>query len=208
MDSRITDEHLKRDALFAQLKERPLNEQRRPGDRRLATILALAGADEREFAAKHLKRRWTIAVLAVLAVALLAAGLGYADEAPGGFADRRQAKAMGLRAGALHIPIGRTPEEAVEKFRRFHTMRVVHREAVDGGVLLFIKRDMQQSGTELQVEFVRRTWLGWKWGMGGGYGIGYGEPGGERRSKAAELYDHARQISGRVRSLSAGCRGR
>ncbi|MFD2330283.1 hypothetical protein ACFSR7_13620 [Cohnella sp. GCM10020058] len=175
MGSRITDESLRQDALFARLRETPLTERRRPGERVVADILASAG--QRGSAAKHFRRRWAIGVIAALAVMLLAAGLGYAYEAPGGFADRRLSKAMGLNGSTLLIPIGWTPEEAVEKFRRFDTMRVVHREAVDGGVLLFIKRNMQPNGTELQVEFVRRTWLGWKWGMGGGYGIGYGEPG-------------------------------
>ncbi|MFC3799472.1 hypothetical protein [Cohnella sp. GCM10012308] len=175
MGSRITDENLRRDSLFDRLRETPITERRRVGERRLADILANAG--QREVAAKHLRRRWAIGVVAALAVMILAAGIGYFYEAPGGFADRRLSKAMGLNGSTLHIPIGRTPEEAVEKFRRFDTMRVVHREAVDGGVLLFIKRNIQPNGTELQVEFVRRTWLGWKWGMGGGYGIGYGEPG-------------------------------
>ncbi|WP_217595266.1 hypothetical protein [Cohnella sp. GbtcB17] len=133
---------------------------------------------ERESAVKHWRRRWAIGIVAAIGVLLLlAAGLGYAYEGPGGYADRRLSKAMGLNGSVLHIPIGRTPEEAVEKFRRFDTMQVVHREAVDGGVLLFIKRNLQQNGTELQVEFVRHTWLGWKWAMGAGYGIGYGESG-------------------------------
>lgn len=175
MGSRITDEDLRQDALFARLRERPLSERRRLDDRKAAAILAAAG--DLQPAAKHAKRRWAIGAFATLAAALLLAGFGYAWEAPGGFADRRLSSAMGLDAGALHIPIGRTPEEAVQKFRHFDPMRVVHREAVDGGMLLFIKRNKMENGTELQVEFVRRTWLGWKWGMGNGYGISYGEPG-------------------------------
>ena len=51
-------------------------------------------------------------------------------------------------------------------------MQVIHREPVKGGVLLFIKRFYQQEGSDLQVEYVRKTWLGWKWVWGGGFGIG------------------------------------
>ncbi len=176
MDGRRTDNERRQDALFARLREPPLRERRRPDDRRLVSILTRVS--ERESAVKHWRRRWAIGIVAAIGVLLLlAAGLGYAYEGPGGYADRRLSKAMGLNGSVLHIPIGRTPEEAVEKFRRFDTMQVVHREAVDGGVLLFIKRNLQQNGTELQVEFVRHTWLGWKWAMGAGYGIGYGESG-------------------------------
>ncbi|MDI4648624.1 hypothetical protein [Cohnella hashimotonis] len=61
--------------------------------------------------------------------------------------------------------------------RSFLTKGDIVKILVDGGALLFFKRNRQYNGTELQVEFVRRTWLGWKWGMGGGCSIGYGEPG-------------------------------
>lgn len=107
--------------------------------------------------------------VAVVWLALIAA-LAYAYETPGGIADWRYSRAAGL-SGTVHIPIGSTPEDAVMKFRDITSMKVVHKEAIDGGVLLFIKRFYEKDGTDLQIEYVRKTWLGWKWVMGGGYGI-------------------------------------
>jgi hypothetical protein len=73
--------------------------------------------------------------------------------------------------GTIRTPLGKTPEDAIQQFRRFPSMQVIHREPVEGGILLFIKRFYQQDGNDLQVEYVRKTWLGWKWAWGGGFGI-------------------------------------
>ncbi|MCA0757174.1 DUF4871 domain-containing protein [Paenibacillus sp. N4] len=73
----------------------------------------------------------------------------------------------------LKIPLGRTPEEAVEKFRGGQMGRVIHRESVDGGMLLFYKKENELKTSGLQLEFVRKSWFGWKWGMGGGYSISF-----------------------------------
>jgi hypothetical protein len=108
-----------------------------------------------------------------MACIILIIALAGVYEMPGGLADRRISRAAGLE-GTLRIPIGRTPEEAVQKFRQFPFMQIIHQEPVDGGALLFIKRYYQKEGTDLQVEYVRKMWLGWKWAMGGGYGIGGG----------------------------------
>ncbi|MEC0257723.1 hypothetical protein [Paenibacillus lautus] len=35
-----------------------------------------------------------------------------------------------------------------------------------------MKRPYQAGSHHLQVEYVRKTWIGWKWVWGGGYGIG------------------------------------
>ncbi|MEK0312378.1 hypothetical protein [Cohnella sp. 56] len=178
MDGRTTDNELLhnplQDPLLAQLRQRPFAAGRMPSERQLAFIAAGAHEARRHIARKRrIRFAWTGAVLALV---MLLIGLAYAYEAPGGIADRHQAHAMGL-TGTIRIPLGRTPEEAVEKFRNFGYMRVVHREAVDGGMLLFVKRDLKQDSTDLQIEFVRHTWLGWKWGMGGGYYIGHSTPG-------------------------------
>lgn len=93
------------------------------------------------------------------------------NDIPGGFADWRMSRGLGINE-TLRIPLGKTPEEAIQKFRHFPSMQVIHREPIEGGMLLFIKRFYQQDGSDLQVEYVRKTWLGWKWGWGGGYGIG------------------------------------
>lgn len=178
MDGRTTDNELLQnplqDPLLAQLRERPFTAGRMPTERQLALIAAGAHGARRQLA--HKRRIWFAWTGAVLALAMLLIGLACAYEAPGGIADRRQAHAMGL-TGTIRIPLGRTPEEAVEKFRNFGYMRVVHREAVDGGMLLFVKRDLKEDSTDLQIEFVRHTWLGWKWVMGGGYYIGHSSPG-------------------------------
>ncbi len=114
--------------------------------------------------------RWSGAVL--ICLVLFVASV-YAYEVPGGIADWRFSRVTGL-SGTLSIPTGRTPEEAVQKFRNT-SMQVIHRESIDGGVLLFLKRYEQKEGsTNLQIEFVRKTWLGWKWVMGGGYGLSSG----------------------------------
>lgn len=106
---------------------------------------------------------------AAIACLILLVVLVYVYDVPGGIADWRYSRAIGY-ASTLRIPIGKTPEDAVQKFRD-NSFHVVHRESIDGGVLLFLKRDEQNESTNLQLEYVRKTWLGWKWAMGGGYSI-------------------------------------
>ncbi|WP_150275120.1 hypothetical protein [Paenibacillus tepidiphilus] len=112
---------------------------------------------------------WSFA--GVIAAAALLYGLAYVNDMPGGLLDRRMSRALGQEV-TLRIPLARTPEEALQKFRNFTTMQIVHEEPVKGGKLLFIKRFYESEGDDLQVEYVRRTWLGWKWAWGGGYSIG------------------------------------
>lgn len=95
----------------------------------------------------------------------------FVNDTLGGLWDWRMSHAMGLN-GTNRIPLGKTPEDAIQQFCHFPSMQVIHREPVEGGLLLFIKRFYQQDGNDLQVEYVRKTWLGWKWAWGGGYGIG------------------------------------
>ncbi|MCZ8515788.1 hypothetical protein O9H85_25925 [Paenibacillus filicis] len=108
---------------------------------------------------------------AIIIGMVLLFAISMADELPGGFADWRMSHAIGLNE-TIRIPLGRTPDEAVQKFRHFPFMQVIHREPLEGGVLLFIKRFTGQEGSDLQVEYVRKAWFGWKWVWGGGYGIG------------------------------------
>jgi hypothetical protein len=128
------------------------------------------------------KRFVWIGAGSVLTFIVLIIMLAVANDLPGGFADWRMSHAMGLD-GTLRIPLGKTPDEAVQKFRHFPSMQVIHREPVEGGVLLFIKRFYQHDSTDLQVEYVRKSWIGWKWVMGGGFGIG-----GSKVNKSAVTY--------------------
>ncbi|MCZ8517051.1 hypothetical protein O9H85_32800 [Paenibacillus filicis] len=116
------------------------------------------------------KRLVWITTGVIFAFAILYA-LAFVNDTPGGLSDWRMSHAMGLN-GTIRIPLGKTPEDAIRKFRHFPSMQVIHQEPVEGGLLLFIKRFYEQDGNDLQVEYVRKTWLGWKWAWGGGYGIG------------------------------------
>jgi hypothetical protein len=131
---------------------------------------------------KKQKRIARITIGFLFASAVLLYALVYVNDTPGGISDWRMSRAMGLN-GTIHIPLGKTPEDAIQQFRRFPSMQVIHREPVEGGILLFIKRFSQQDGSDLQVEYARKTWLGWKWAWGGGYGIG-----GSPQAKSALNY--------------------
>lgn len=117
------------------------------------------------------KRLFWIGAGVIIISFLLAAAYTMIKDLPGGFADQKFAHKTGLE-GTIRIPLGKTPEDAVLKFRDFKTMQVIHKESVKEGMLLFIKRFNKEEGTDLQLEFVRKTWLGWKWGWGGGFSIG------------------------------------
>lgn len=187
MDSREVDELSEWEGMLERLRERPLEGSRPPDAGRLAAILAAAKEGERVVTRKR-RRRWLVWSGTCLALALLiVVGGAYVYEAPGGIADRAQSRAMGLD-GTMHIPLGRTPEEAVRKFRSDgYDARVVHQVSTDGGALLFIKRAMETNTSGLQLEYARHTWLGWKWVTGGGYSIGYGA-GDTGREKALLSY--------------------
>lgn len=116
-----------------------------------------------------------IGIRAFLACIILVVALTVANYLPVGLADLRMSHAMGVN-GTLLIPLGKTPVKAVQKVRHFPTLQIIHQEPVEGGVLLFIKRFYQKEGNEIQIEYVRKTWLGWKWVWGGGYAIGGSTP--------------------------------
>ncbi|MFD0670055.1 hypothetical protein [Cohnella sp. GCM10027633] len=132
-----------------------------------------------KFVLPRKRRRTFIWSLTLLTGLLLVFGFMYAYEVPGGIADWRYARAIGL-SGTLRIPIGKTPEEAVQRFRGGLEKRVIRQESIEGGKLLFLKQYNQKpENTDLQIEYVRKTWLGgWKWAMGGGYGYSL-RPGSE-----------------------------
>lgn len=118
-------------------------------------------------------KRSRMMIFTILAVILLSAAIFYAAifviERPGGIADRRLSEAVGMNDDFLKIPIGKTPEAAVEQFRGGSSSPyVIHQEPVDEGMLLF-KTSTRQESTNLQVEYVRKTRLGWKWVWGGGF---------------------------------------
>jgi hypothetical protein len=100
----------------------------------------------------------------------------YIKEKPGGLADRTLSKAMGLDE-TMSIPIGSTPEDAVQQFRESTSnTRLVHQEPVDDGMILFTQRKNSEAASNLQLEYVRKNSFGWKWVWGGGYGIGDIDP--------------------------------
>lgn len=111
--------------------------------------------------------KWGCIILACL---VLFVGMVYVYDRPGGIADWRYSRAAGY-PGTIRIPVGDTPEQAVMKFRNMPAYQIIHREAIDGGALVFTKRNDQKDGTDLGIEFVRQTWLGWKWVYGGSYGL-------------------------------------
>lgn len=118
---------------------------------------------------KH-KRIIGITALLMLLSTVLFYAIIYMMERPGGLSDRRMSRALGQKV-TLHIPLGKTPDKAVERFRGPSSMEVIHREPVKGGNLLFMRRYNQTDSSNLQVEYVRKTWIGWKWVWGGGYGF-------------------------------------
>lgn len=118
------------------------------------------------------KKKWVWRTAgAVIAVAIALTGWAYLYDMPGGIADWRYSKAAGY-SQTIKIPVGQTPEEAVQKFRRHEKRPVLQRETADGGMLLFYKMPGEEERVNLQFEHVRKTWLGgWKWVMGAGYGL-------------------------------------
>jgi hypothetical protein len=128
------------------------------------------------------KRKGNILKIIVATIALLALSVisvytyMYIKEKPGGLADQSMSKAMGLDE-TMSIPIGNTPEDAVEQFRTSsHNVHVVHQEPVDEGMILFTQRTNSEASSNLQLEYVRKNSFGWKWVWGGGYGIGDIDP--------------------------------
>lgn len=117
---------------------------------------------------RRIRTRWLGICTSVLAVLVLVVGAIYAYDSPGGIADWRFSRAIGNK-GIMQIPIGKTPDEAVQKFRRIANNHVIHQEKIDGGAILFYKNNEHQEGSDLQIEIVHHTWLGWKWVWGGGY---------------------------------------
>lgn len=116
------------------------------------------------------KRLFWIPAGVILGIALLYA-LAFVNDTPGGLSDWRMSQAIGLNE-TIRIPLGKSPEDAIQQFRQLPSMSIIHQEPVEGGLLLFIKRFNEPDRNDLQVEYVRKTWLGWKWVYGGGYGIG------------------------------------
>lgn len=106
----------------------------------------------------------------ILLCAALVYTLVYINDRPGGLSDRRMSKALGL-SDTLHIPLGDTPQDALQQLGRLQsTEEVIYRETVEGGVLLFMTRP-NADASNLRVEYIRKTWLGWKWVWGGGFSM-------------------------------------
>lgn len=163
MSKRISDEE---SDIYSRLSNSPVRELRILSDERLKQIQSRAAASEQSNHRTRLRVRITAVVMALLVLSISFVVL---YELPGGIADRRNSHAIGIE-GTLRIPLGKTPEEAVEKFRGSPITQVVHREKTEDGMLLFIGESKPSSSRGLRVEYVRDTWLGWKWVWGGSYG--------------------------------------
>jgi hypothetical protein len=149
------------------LNKSAFNEKRIPSSERISMVQNCVKRVKR----RNIKSLWT-AVGAVLICLIVLFTLSYVNEMPGGFADWRMSQAIGLE-GTNKIPLGRTPEEAIQKLRHDTSKQIIHKEPVNGGTLLFIKRDFQKVGsTDLEIDYLRKTWLGWKWTWGGMFGSG------------------------------------
>ncbi|CAH1206198.1 hypothetical protein PAECIP111891_02823 [Paenibacillus allorhizoplanae] len=118
--------------------------------------------------------RYALVTGMLFVVLILAYSTIYVIEKPGGIADWRLSKAMGLTE-TLRIPLERTSEEAIRQFRGSsieETYKIIYQKPVHEGVLQFSKQRLFQGGTDLKVDMARKSWLGWKWASGGGYAIG------------------------------------
>ncbi|NIK21043.1 hypothetical protein [Paenibacillus lupini] len=120
-----------------------------------------------------IRTRWLGICTSVLAVLVLFVVAVYAYDSPGGIADWRFSRAIGNN-WIMQIPVGKTPDDAVQKFRGITNNQVIHQEKIDGGAILFYKNNENKEGSDLQIEIVHHTWLGWKWVWGGGYSISNG----------------------------------
>lgn len=168
MSRRITDEELIGDPLLARLREHPAPNKKLSEARLAAIQREVAEPMRTGRSARKMWIGWTAAVVGLIA---LCGAFVYAYDRPGGIGDWRYSRAAGYKE-TISIPLGRTPEEAVMKFRQYPQVpQFIYRVDIDGGVLLFVKRAYQDNSTGLQIEFVRHNWLGWKWVMGGGYGL-------------------------------------
>ncbi len=120
----------------------------------------------------QIRMKRLIGICLVVIILLISALLTYVylNDRPGGFSDQRMSKLLGVDE-TIHIPIGKTPESAIQKFRTEQlSSQIIHEEPVEGGMIVFTQRASSES-SNLQIEYVRKRIFGWKWGWGGGYGI-------------------------------------
>ncbi len=123
---------------------------------------------------KRKRRILLITTMVILLSLLSVVTYMYMNERAGGLADRRISKVWGLNE-TIHIPIGSTPEGAVQEFRgEFYAAQFIHQEAVDGGMILFSQKKDRENNSNLQMEYTRKNIFGWKWVWGGGYSISEG----------------------------------
>lgn len=118
----------------------------------------------------QIKRR--IGIPLVVIILLISSFLSYVylNDRPGGFSDQRMSRLLEMDE-TIHIPTGKTPEIAIQKFRTEQlSSQIIHEEPVEGGMIVFTQRASSES-SNLQIEYVRKRIFGWKWGWGGGYGI-------------------------------------
>lgn len=77
------------------------------------------------------KRIIRITALIILLLLISCIAFVYVNDRPGGLADRRMSKAMGM-SETIHIPIGKTAEESIQKFRgKDDSLQIIYQEPVD-----------------------------------------------------------------------------
>lgn len=126
---------------------------------------------ERSIRPKPMRRRIRISIAlatAAIITLLIVSGIyGYVNDRRN---DIRQAAIPG---SAEWVKV----QHAVEKFRRYQPgqIHVQYVAPVSDGVLIFYQRFFAEKGTDMSVEYMRRTFHGWKWIHGGGSGGSYTE---------------------------------
>ncbi|MEC0090117.1 hypothetical protein [Paenibacillus macquariensis] len=85
-----------------------------------------------------------------------------------------------MDAAALNTSASFAVQEAIEVTRMYkEPFQPVYIEPVSNGVLVLHRRFFKEDGFDVNVEFLRWTWQGWKWTWGGWYEGGVGvEPNG------------------------------
>ena len=116
---------------------------------------------------KH-KQIIRITALLMLLSAVLFYAIIYMMERPGGLSDRRMSRALGQKLPFIsHSGRPRIKRSnGLEVHRRWKSFT----ENLLKGQPLFMRRYNQTDSSNLQVEYVRKTWIGWKWVWGGDSG--------------------------------------
>jgi hypothetical protein len=67
------------------------------------------------------------------------------------------------QASIVGSPDWQSLQQAVMDSGHFSFMNIQHVEPLNDGVLVFFTRNLMKDGTDLSVEYTRKTFNGWKW---------------------------------------------